>query len=243
MNAVYKAIADVQADIAQVGIAKKRKNTQGAGFNFRGIDDILNALGPMMPKHGLVVVPRMVERDSVERQSKSGGVLFFVTVKAEFDFVGVEDGSTKTATAFGEAMDSSDKATSKAMSVAWKNAAILTFQIPVEGLNDADAVTHQVKPEKKVIEPPFPDGPARNLSDLKAQWRTFWSDVEACEDADQLDILLAIDSNRKLMRQLKLALPDWWNGGKAKGEEYEGAGERLAKIQTALAERANGVLQ
>jgi hypothetical protein len=237
---VFKAISDVQAALAPRGIAKGRKNTQGAGFNFRGIDDILNALGPLMPQHGLTVIPRMVEREISERQSKSGGVLFFVTVKADFDFVAVSDGSKITATTFGEAMDSSDKATTKAMSVAWKSAAILTFQIPVQGENDADATSHQVKPIKQEVEKPFPNGPARGLSDLKQLWRAFWSEVESCDDADQLDALLAIEGNRKLMRQLKEALPDWWNGGKAKGEEYEGAGERLAKIQTDLADKANG---
>jgi hypothetical protein len=240
---VYEAIAGVMAELARAGIAKKRTNTQGSGFKFRGIDDILNALGPMMPRHGITVFPRILEREQVERQSKSGGVLFFVSVKAAFDFVAVADGSVRAVEVFGEAMDSSDKATSKAMSIAWKNAAILTFQIPVEGENDADATTHQVKPAKPVIEKPFPNGPARNLSDLKAQWREFWSEVESCEDADQLDALLAVDLNRKLMRQLKEALPDWWNGGSAKGEAYEGAGERLAKIQSTLTERANGSLQ
>lgn len=240
---VFAAISNVQAELARMGIKKGRTNTQGSGFKFRGIDDILNALGPMMPRHGLTVFPRMLERESAERQTKNGGVLFYVTLKAAFDFVSVSDGSTKTAEVFGEAMDSSDKATTKAMSIAWKAAAILTFQIPVEGENDADATTYQVKPEKKTVEKPFPSGPCRNASDLKAQWRSLWSEIESCEDADQLDILLDLDLNRQIMRQLKLALPDWWNGGTSKGEPYEGAGERLAKIQTTLAEKANGVPQ
>jgi hypothetical protein len=241
MNAVYSAIAAVQAELAQDGIAKTRTNTQGAGFKFRGIDDILNALGPMMPKHKLTVFPRILERESAERQSKNGGVLFFVTVKAAFDFVAVEDGSLRSVEVFGEAMDSSDKATSKAMSIAWKNAAILTFQIPVEGENDADATTHQLKPAKPVVEKPFPNGPARNPTQLKAMWREYWAEIESCEDIDQLDALLTVEANRKLTRQLKEAFPDWWNGGTAKGEPFEGAGERLAKKQAELTERANGI--
>lgn len=236
---VFGVIAAVQAELAQGGIKKGRANTQGSGFKYRGIDDILNALGPMMPRHGLTVFPRLLEHSAVERQSKSGGALFYITVKAAFDFVAVADGSMRTVEVYGEAMDSSDKATTKAQSIAWKNAAILTFQIPVEGVNDPDATTHQVKPSKAPVEPPFPPGPARNSSDLKAQWRAFWSEVEACEDADQLDALLAIENSRKLMLQLKKALPHWWNGGTAKGEKYEGIGEALAKKQTALAEKAN----
>lgn len=236
---VYECVASVMADLAKQGISKNRTNTQGAGFKFRGIDDVLNALGPMMPKHGLTVFPSIVERTSVERQSKAGGVLFYVTVKASFKFVCKSDGSSETAEVYGEAMDSSDKATSKAMSIAWKNAAILTFQIPIEGENDPDAQSYQVKPEKKAVEPPFPSGPCRNLSDLKATWRSFWSEVESCEDIEQLEALLGVQGNRDLMKQLKIALPDWWNGGTAAGVAYDGAGERLAKIQTELAIKHN----
>ena len=236
---VYDSVASVQAELAKEGISKDRTNTQGASFKFRGIDDVLNALGPMMPRHGLTVFPRMLERTREERQSKSGGTLFFVTVKASFKFVCKIDGSSETAEVFGEAMDSSDKATSKAMSIAWKNAAILTFQIPIEGENDPDEVTHQVKPAKQEVDKPFPNGPARNVSDLKAQWRSYWSEVESCEDIEQLEALLAVEGNRKLTRQLKEALPEWWNGGSAKGMAYEGAGERLAKLQTELTVKYN----
>ena len=52
---VYSAINAVQADLSKVGISKDHRNTQGAGFNFRGIDDVLNALSGLMAKHGLVI--------------------------------------------------------------------------------------------------------------------------------------------------------------------------------------------
>jgi hypothetical protein len=144
MSAVYSAIAAVQGELAKVGIAKNRRNTQGSGYNFRGIDDVYSALSPLLAAKGLVVVPRMIERSQVERASKNGGALFYTTVKAEFDFVAVEDGSKHTACTYGEAMDSGDKSTNKAMSAAYKYAAFMTFAIPTEGDNDADATTHDV---------------------------------------------------------------------------------------------------
>lgn len=143
---VYQAIAEVQGELATVGIAKTRRNTQGSGYNFRGIDDVYAALSPLLAKHKLVVVPRVTQREVIERQSKNGGALFYVTVHAEFDFVSALDGTTHTAATFGEAMDSGDKATNKAMSAAYKYAAFMTFAIPTEGDNDADATTHQVAP-------------------------------------------------------------------------------------------------
>jgi ERF superfamily len=141
---VYAAINAVQRALSVTGIAKNRTNTQGSGYKFRGIDDVYQAIAPLLAEHGLCIIPRMVSRSCVERQSKNGGALFYVTVEAEFDFVSAEDGSHHTARTFGEAMDSGDKATNKAMSAAYKYAAFQTFAIPTEGNPDADAETHEV---------------------------------------------------------------------------------------------------
>lgn len=147
---VYKAINAVQKDLCTEGITKNRKNAQ-QGYNFRGIDDVYNAISPLMAKHGLCIMPRILTRTVVEHQSAKGGTLFYVTVEAEFDFVCAEDGSKHTVKTFGEAMDSGDKATNKAMSAAYKYAAFQTFAIPTEGDNDADAQTHNIaQPAKNV---------------------------------------------------------------------------------------------
>jgi hypothetical protein len=143
---VYQAISAVQKDLSTQGISKDRKNMQGSGYAFRGIDDVYNALAPFLAKHGLCILPRVLNRESVERQSKAGGALFYITVEVEFDLVAA-DGSKHTIKTFGEAMDSGDKATNKAMSAAYKYACMQSFCIPTEGDNDADAQTHQVAPK------------------------------------------------------------------------------------------------
>ena len=137
---VYQCIASVSAELAHEGISKDRKNEQ-QGYKFRGIDDVYNALAPIMAKHGLVILPRILTRTCAERQTAKGGVLFSVCVEAEFDFVSSYDGSHHTVRTFGEAMDSGDKATNKAMSAAYKYAAFQAFCIPTEGNQDADATT------------------------------------------------------------------------------------------------------
>jgi hypothetical protein len=141
---VYAAINAVQSDLAKVGITKDRRNTQGSGYNFRGIDDVYNTIAPLLATHKLCILPRVLSRNVIERASKSGGALFYITVEAEFDFVSAEDGSTHTVKTFGEAMDSGDKATNKAMSAAYKYAAFQAFSIPTEADNDADAHTYEV---------------------------------------------------------------------------------------------------
>ena len=146
---VYQAINKVQAELAHTGISKTRTNTQGSGYKFRGIDDVFNALSPLLATHGLCILPRMLTRTCEERRSKSGGNLFYVTVEAEFDLVAAEDGSKHTIRTFGEAMDSGDKATNKAMSAAYKYAAMQAFSIPTEGDNDTENHTHEVMPKPK----------------------------------------------------------------------------------------------
>lgn len=109
-------------------------------------------MSPLLAKHGLCILPRMISRHCDERQSKNGGQIFYVTVEAEFDFVATSDGSTHVVRTFGEAMDSADKATNKAMSAAYKYAAFQAFAIPTEGDNDADA--HTPDPGIKKNTPP-----------------------------------------------------------------------------------------
>ena len=150
---VYKAINAVQSELSFVGITKDRRNMQGSGYNFRGIDDVYNAIAPLLAKHSLCILPRVLTRECVERASKSGGALFYVTVEVEFDFVSAEDGSKHTVKTFGEAMDSGDKATNKAMSAAYKYAAFQAFSIPTEADNDADAHTHAVASKTVLIAP------------------------------------------------------------------------------------------
>jgi len=157
---VFTCIAKVSGELAQTGIAKDRKNEQ-QHYKFRGIDDVYNALAPVLAKNGLVIIPRILSRSSVERQTQKGGTLFYITVEAEFDFVAAEDASKVTVRTYGEAMDSGDKATNKAMSAAYKYAAFQTFCIPTEGDNDADART----PEPVVAQ--APEGFDNWLADLE----------------------------------------------------------------------------
>lgn len=154
---VYQAIAAVTAKLAKEGIAKDRNNAQ-QGYKFRGIDDVYNALAPFLADAKLCILPNVQSRDVVERVTQKGSTLFYVTVKVDFAFVSAEDGSDHHVITYGEAMDSGDKATNKAMSAAYKYACMQAFCIPTEGDNDADATTHVIKaPEpdaegKKILE-------------------------------------------------------------------------------------------
>jgi hypothetical protein len=143
---VYSAIAGVMRLVGREGISKDRKNEQ-QGYKFRGIDDVYNALNAALANNGLCILPRVLKREVTERTTQKGGVLFYVVLDMEFDIVCALDGSKHTIAVVGEAMDSADKATNKAMSAAFKYACMQVFCIPTQGSDDADATTHDVAPQ------------------------------------------------------------------------------------------------
>jgi hypothetical protein len=147
---VYEAIAQVMARLSKDGIGKDRRN-ESQGYAFRGIDDVYNALAPILSDVGLCILPAVKSREVVERATANGRTVFYVNVDVDFAFVSSKDGSSHIVSMPGEAMDSGDKATNKAMSAAYKYAAFQAFAIPTEGDNDADAHTYDVAPT--IIEP------------------------------------------------------------------------------------------
>lgn len=132
---IYKAIAGVMQDIGAVG--KDQVNKQ-QGWKFRGIDDVMNALHPAMVKHKVFVVPEIMEQNREVKTLKSGTNMIFSICKIRYTFFS-EDGSSVQAIVIGEGMDSGDKATNKAMAIAFKYACFQTFCIPTEEMVDPDS--------------------------------------------------------------------------------------------------------
>ena len=149
---VYAAINAVSAELAARGIAKAHVN-EADDYRYRSIDDLLDRLAPLLARHRLCVLPRVKERSLVERQDDAQRLLFHVSLKAAFVLTSVDDGSSHVVTAYGEALDASDKATAKAMSAAYKSAMIQTFCIPIAGVEDPDRVSPRVSSRTHIAEP------------------------------------------------------------------------------------------
>lgn len=142
-NPTLAAISAVSRDLSELGIGKDNRNKE-QGFNFRGIDQVLFALSPLLVKHGLVILPRVVERNVTEFTTKRGSVMRAVSINVDYGILHVDANPTTEGVMVrfpGEAMDSGDKATNKALSAAYKYMAIQTFCIPVNAASvpDADA--------------------------------------------------------------------------------------------------------
>lgn len=137
-NGIYKAMASI---IKEIGHISKEKSTTGfASYNYRGIDDVYNAINPLMGKFGVFVLPVAQERISEERKTKNNGIANYVILRMKYYFCH-EDGSYVECSTIGEAMDSGDKGTNKAMSIAMKYALFQVFCIPTEEMDDPDAVS------------------------------------------------------------------------------------------------------
>jgi len=134
---IYSKIIEVMAEVPAIG--KNKKNAQ-QGFNYRGIDDVQNALQNILPKHGVFYVPEVIESHREERTTKSGNSLITSVMKVRYTFYAA-DGSHVSAVVQSEGMDSADKSSSKAMSAACKYALFQVLNIPTEEQVDPDAVT------------------------------------------------------------------------------------------------------
>jgi hypothetical protein len=144
---IAQALNEVMKEVGAV--AKKDRNAS-QGFNFRGIDAVVNAVSPALQKHGVIVVPSVEDYEyaSVEI-GKNRTVMGHVKVKVSYTFIGAGGDAIK-ATVVGEAMDSGDKATAKAMSVAFRTALLQTLSLPTDE-PDPDSQSYE-RSEKVVVD-------------------------------------------------------------------------------------------
>ena len=146
---VNEAITAVMKAVGAVG---KQEHNEQQGFNFRGVDTVVNAIFPALIEHGLLVVPHKVlsyEYGTVEigrNRTRMG----HVKLTQQFKWIGPEGDELITESA-AEAMDVGDKATSKAHSVARRTNILETLNLPTRQ-TDPDAQTYErsagVEPEE-----------------------------------------------------------------------------------------------
>ena len=151
MSNVYTKMHLVQKAIAKVGIEKAQRNEHGR-YNFRGIDDVQNALAPILAEVGLLVIPSVKTKELVQTQTSGGKATNHWQVEVQFQFVDPDakegDHISAVTNFVGEAYDTSDKGLQKAITSAYKYMLFEVFCIPVDGVGDSDADYHEaVAPE------------------------------------------------------------------------------------------------
>lgn len=125
---IVEVLADVMADVTSVGKGDKNDFHK---FMYRGIDRIINEVGPALRRHRVVVMPHLDSLESRDTTTEKGKTAREVTVVVTYTFKGPA-GDEMTCTVPGESADTGDKAVSKAMSVAHRTALIQALTIPTE---------------------------------------------------------------------------------------------------------------
>ena len=132
---IHQSILNVSKAIGAIGKDKEAVIKAGSGtftYQFRGIDDVLDALHPALIECEVTITPQV----QTVLPIPDG---FLLTV----DYViGNVHGETITATFVGEGKDRGDKAAQKAQSNAYKYMAFQTFCIPV-AVSDSDSEQYE----------------------------------------------------------------------------------------------------
>lgn len=148
MSKIFQCLVDIMDDVEAIG---KNKTNSAQGYKFRGIDDMYNSLHPLFAKHGVFITSEVLNGDREERTTAKGGVLIYSIIDVRFTFYAV-DGSNVSSVIKGEAMDSGDKATNKAISVALKYALMQMFMIPTDEKIDTEHESPEPMPKKEYAE-------------------------------------------------------------------------------------------
>ena len=174
---VQEAIRRVMVDAAIIGVGKTGYN-KDQDYNFRGIDDVMNTLSPILAKHGVVILPTVGKMRFDHRTTKSGSTMTHAIITVHYKICGPRGDSVR-ARMVGTGADISDKYTNKALSAAYKYLLGEVFAIRNIGMQDGDFETPSIEPRGEetyrqrreptnpnAAAPPMQEGQPRPNADL-----------------------------------------------------------------------------
>lgn len=164
---VHQAVANVMREV--IAVRKGERNSH-FNFNFRGIDAVMNAVGPILRGHGVIVVPHNMEATYAPMTTAKGGAAMNVQVRNTYRFYGPA-GDYFDTVATGESIDNGDKGTAKANSVAFRTCLLQALCLPTDE--------------------PDPDSfsPERAAEMNKGHWNDVYNRMTQAEDVDTLRAL------------------------------------------------------
>lgn len=185
---VQEAIRRVMLDVGAIG--KNKRMTEGPKYNYRSIDDILEAAQPSMIRHGLVVAPTQVVTEYEMRATGKGNPQQWVSMKVDWLVKGpmgdvYRDDEGRIPTTAAEALDTSDKATNKVHTATYKTLLAQLLSIPY-GSEDQDATRNELgagQPRQRT-EADIARGKAETAAAIAEQWAG--ASFEQTDKADEL---------------------------------------------------------
>ena len=146
---IYQAVVEVMEKIGAIGKNKTANMGSRGSYNFRGIDDIYNALQRPMIEAKIFAKPSQVLDLRREDKVTDKGITKYTVMTCKYTFCSAVDGSEISVETIGEAMDTGDKSCNKAMSAAFKYACFQLFCIPTEEMLDSEQDTYVMQQPKR----------------------------------------------------------------------------------------------
>jgi hypothetical protein len=141
---VVEALSHVMSDVQAIG--KDGRNTS-QNYSFRGVDAVVNAVGPLMRKHGVIVVPHSVSAHYRDALTSTGKPARECTLEVAYRFYGPA-GDYIEAMVPGESLDFGDKGAPKAMSVAYRILLLQALCIPTDDVEPDSQTYERATPER-----------------------------------------------------------------------------------------------
>ena len=221
----------INAVMGEVDYIQKEKKA-GMQYTIVSHDKVTGLVRPFLHQYGVIYYPRDLSVNQNGNRTEAVFSVRFENIDDRADFIDVAT--------FGYGVDTQDKGPGKAMSYGVKYALLKLLGLETgDDPDEEQGAKAEHKPTRQEAiaahkDDPFPQGPAKNKTDLKALGRDLWRDVEACGDEEELDVLLIDEA--PLLEQLKAGLPQWWSGGKDReGEPFEGLGQVIDRVRRDLA--------
>lgn len=135
---VHQAWSAVMNDVRAI---EKGDMNKDQGFRFRGIDAVMDVVGPALRAHGVMIIPDVADVETTSYETKRGTQMVNRMARMNFRVYGPAgdyfDGCT-----YGEAADAGDKAVTKAQSVALRVFLLQALMVPT-GDPDPDSSSHE----------------------------------------------------------------------------------------------------
>ena len=209
-NKLAQTIADVMAEIGS--IEKNGKNDYH-GYEYATDDDVMSALRPTMAEHGLVALPSVVKRETVEEEDENGDVTFHTYITLQIRLIDAGSGQSETMTWEGEAQDTQDKGLYKAMTSGVKYWALKTFLLSA----DTDVETNDIAGEKKGSNPSSGRSSTRAPTDAQLEYAADLYDKPVWSEGEKEQLRSRVQSSTKselsdLIDQMKETIEKRQNG-------------------------------
>lgn len=204
---IYPAIIEAMGKIE--AISKERRNKE-QGYNFRGVDDAMNALNPVLSAAGIFPVFHDIETILFEPIKSKKDANGFHTVRRYTFRLYASDGSFVEIKTEGQSIDYGDKTITKAQSVAYREMLYKTFVAPFEKSEDIEEASHDLADfedtQRDKLAGMLEDeiGSAETLEDLKTAFEHTKSSAKEIGQ-ENLDRLTARVKDRKIEIEIERA--------------------------------------